>query len=238
VLASQDDRWALEIDPHRPGLTHEGLVGAAHAAARRLGHEVDVVAPESDLARYRVVLAPGLILATPERQAALRTALAAGTLVVLGARSLVADADDCWLEEPLPAGFADALGSSVQDFFGLEDPAELALETVALAGDAGRARETIPAGMWAEVLAEPAVGSGAEVVARYATGWQAGRPAAVRHGGLAYLGATSVEAWQALLALLVGPGPAGLGTATRERFVRAGRPITLDHASLTIDGLG
>jgi len=237
VLASQDDRWALEINPHRPGLTHERLVGAAHAAARRLGHEVDVVAPETDLTRYRVVLAPALILATPERQAALRAALAAGTIVILGARSLVADADDCWLEEPLPAGFAAALGSSVQDFFGLENPLELALQVVAPADEPGLARETIPAGIWAEVLAEPAAGSGAEVVARYTTGWQAGRPAAVRHGGLAYLGATSVEAWQALLALLVGPGSAGPGTATQECFMRAGRRITLDHASLAINGL-
>lgn len=233
VLSSQDDRWAIEIDPHRPGLTHQGLLAAAHGAARRLGHEVDVVAPEADLTRYRIVLAPALLIATPARLDALRAALDAGALVVLGARSLVTDADDCWLEEPLPAGFAERLGSRVVDWFGLHAP--VVLSVAGADGSAGAS--AVPGGIWTDVLAEPAAGSGAEVVARYETGWMAGLPAAVRRGKLAYLGATSVEAWTAVLGALAGPGPAGIGDATEERFARGDRVIVVDHDRLTIDGL-
>ncbi len=234
LLTTHDDRWAIEISPHRAGLTHQALVVAAHAAARRLGYEVDVVAPEPAIAgRYRVLLAPALHLATPEVRATLRAALDAGALVILGARSLVKDADNCWVEEPLPAGFAGQLGSFVADWFGLQTPVTLAVA----ASDHGPGASGVPAGIWTDVLAEPAEGSGAEVIARYETGWMAGLPAAVRRGELAYLGATSTEAWQALLQQLIGPGPAGIAGPAEERFVRAGRSIVLNHDRLTVHGL-
>jgi beta-galactosidase len=235
VLAATEDHWAIEIDPHRAGLTHHELVTAAHAAARRLGWEVDVVAPEDDLTGYRLVLGPALQFSTPARRASLRAALDAGVTVVLGARSLVKDLDDCWVATPLPDGFTDRLGTSVTDWFGLHDPVTLAMAPGEQGSPAGTTG--VPVGPWAEVLAEPADGSGTQVLARYETGWLSGLPAAVRGHGVAYLGATSIEAWLAVLEALVGTGPAGVATPDEERFVRDGRVIVLDHRRLTTSGL-
>lgn len=223
LLWSIDDDWAIEIGPHRPDLTHRALVVAAHAAAQRLGLEVDVVAPDDDLTAYRVVLAPALVIATPARLARLREALDAGALVVLGARSLVKDEDDCRLEEALPAGLTDALGARV-------------VESVA-ADDALRVEPFgTEAGPWADVL--EASDAGGEVVASYAGGPLDGLPAAVRAGNLAYAGFTATGAWIGLLRkLLDGRLPVADVPPARERFERAGHVIELDHERVELDGL-
>jgi beta-galactosidase len=229
VTWSVDDHWAIGIDPHRPGLTHQGLCVAAYAAARRLGWEVDVVAPEDDLSGYRAVLAPALHLATEARLRRLTDALAKGTLVILGPRSLVKDAEDCWLEQPLPGGLAERLGSRVTDWFGLHEDVPVDV------GEDGRSR--VSAGPWAEILEQPRSTVPARVAARYGSGWMSGLPAAVANDGLAYLGAASTEAWEALLEDLLGVGPAGRTGADEERFTRAGRTITIDHRTLRVRGI-
>jgi beta-galactosidase len=229
LLHSYEDAWAIEIDPHRAGLTHRALAQPVHAAVRRLGIDLDVLGPGDDLAGYDVVLAPGLHLASPARIDRLHEALAAGSLVVLGPRSLVKDLDDCWLEEPLPGGLAGTLGARIAE--GLSQTLPVSVEP---GGD--------PAGPWTDVLeVDPTADGTVEVAARYAGPTHlAGSPAAVRNGSLACVGFSSVEAWTTLLARwLTERGHRVLAPKPMvERFSRAGREITLDHSALEVTGLG
>lgn len=231
VTWSIEDAWAIEIDPHRAGLTHQALCVAAYAAARRLGWEVDAVDPESDLRGYRVVLAPALHIATPARLARIEEALEGGTAVLLGPRSLVRDVDACWLDVPLPGGLAPRLGTRVTDWFGLHEELWAALDE-----DAASAT-SLPVGPWADVLEEPAPSSGARVVARYADGPFPGAPAVVSRDRLTYVGLSSTEAWEVMVASVIGTGPAGRAGEGEERFVREGRTIVLDHARVRTEGL-
>ena len=228
VVSTVDDHWAVEIDPHRPGLTHRQLVNAAHAGAWRCGLEAAIVDPLDDLTAYDLVLAPGLLIWTPERQSSLERALDAGTTVVLGPRSLVADVDDCWLETPLPGGLAARLGARVVETFAWDG-------TVTVDETA----EPLPGGPWVDVL-EPDPAGSAEVLARFAGGdHPAGLVAAVRTGNLAYAGISSAEAWAAIVRRVAPPSlPTTTVPAHQERFVRAGRTIVIDHDRLTVDGLG
>ena len=228
VLDSIEDTWAIEIDPHRAGLHHRLLVQAAHAATRRLGLECDVIDPDDDLAGYQLILAPALQLVMPTRLARLQAALAAGSTVVLGPRSLVKDADDCWLETPLPGGLAEVLGGRVIE--GLSQTLDVSVEP----GEA-------PAGIWVDVLeVDPDASPAPEILARYSgASHLAGDVAAMRRGGLVYLGASSVEAWTDLVERLA--SEVGLLTLPRlpaasetERFVRGDRVVTLDHGSWTL----
>jgi beta-galactosidase len=217
-----DDAWVLEIDPHRAGLRHRDFVVPAYRAARRLGLDVDVVDPTEDLTGYEIVLAPALHLRTPERVSALLAAVDSGATVVVGPRALVRDADAVWVDEPLPGGLAGRLGTRVTD--------ALAHETWP-AGPPPVTVDGAPAGPWLDVLAEPAAGTGAEVLSRWGGGtWLDGLPAVVRTGGLVYCGPSSDEAWTALLARLSGrqPLPEHL-----ERVERAGRVVELDHATFS-----
>lgn len=61
--------------------------------------------------------------------------------------------------------------------------------------------------------------------------------AAVRNGNLAYSGASSAEAWAALVRR-VAPPALTLTTvaANEERFVRGDRTIVIDHDRLTVEG--
>ena len=225
VLWSIDDHWAIGLEPRRPGLTHLQLVVAAHAAARRLGLEVDVRSPEDDLTGYEAVLAPALYMSAAERLASLRAALEEGALVVLGARSLIKDMEDCWLEEPLPGGLAAELGAQVVESHA--PASELRVEPFGA-----------PAGPWLDVL--EVTDPRAEVLATYSgESYLDGCPAAVRNGNLVYAGFTSTDAWIGLLRVLLADRLELVDVPTsRERFVRDSRVIELDHDRLEVSGAG
>jgi beta-galactosidase len=221
LLHSYEDAWAVEGEPHRAGMTHRGHLLPAYAAARRLGEDVDVVAPTDDLTGYEVVLAPALHLHSAERVAALVAALDAGALVVLGPRSLVRTMDAVWLSEAAPGGLVGRLGARVgqsRSNAGWPPPGAATGITV----------EGLDAGPWVETYE---VTGAAEVVATYAGGSLDGQPAAVRSGGLAAVGSADAEVWALLLGRLLGrePGPAHV-----ERFDRGGVELRLDHAARTL----
>ncbi len=215
LLHSADDVWAIEINPHRAGTTHRSLQLPAYVAARRLGLDVAIADPASDLTGYEWVLAPALHLATPERLAAIEAALDTGAHVVLGPRSLVVDAELAWSDRPLPAGLAARLGARVVEHLSQTSPVTVAPWST-------------PAGPWTDVLAA----DDAEVVATYAGGSHLdGRPAAVRRGGLVYAGFSGANTWTALLSDLLGLHP---HEPSLEVFSRGGRNLTLDHRTLTV----
>ena len=228
ALSTVDDHWAIEIDPHRPGLTHRKLVNAAHAGARRCGLEATIVDPLDDLSAFDIVLAPGLLIWTAERQASLERALDAGTTVILGPRSFVADVDDCWLENALPGGLAGRLGARVVESFAWDGP-------VTLDGADGPQ----PSGPWVDVLESDPAGS-AVVIGRFGgADHPGGQVAVIRTANLVYAGVSSAEAWAAVIGLVAPPSlPIVTVTAGQERFVRGERTIVLDHDRLTVTGLG
>jgi beta-galactosidase len=246
VLFSMEDTWAIEIDPHLTGLTYRQLLLGAYQGLRRLGVDVDVVSPTDDLTRYALVVAPALHLHNAEREASLRAALAAGTTVVLGPRSLVKTWENAWVDAPEPAGFSALLGARVRDTLTQSTPG---LRVLAGKGE----RPAAAAGPFVDVYelltADALEGTArpARVIARYEGGWLDGEPAAVARGNLAVCGASSTDAWIAVLVALLGKRiHSELGSPlldgevdppTVERFIRDGHMITIDHESLTVSGV-
>lgn len=234
------DAWSLETVPQTHGAGHRPLVTAAHAAARRLGLDVDVVPADADLTSYEVVLAPALHVVTDDRVARLQAALDAGRTVVLGPRTLVRDPHGRWVDVALPGGLADRLGARV-DHAGSptgwprrgDHRSHLQLTGTAAAAPADEAdAPPLPIGPWVDTLR--GLDDDVEVLARAVGAPLDGEVISARRGGLVHLGASSVEAWTAVLGALLDlePTPAHLA-----RYVRAGRTITIDHEQLTIDGL-
>ena len=225
------DAWTLEVIPQVPDASHRMLVIAAHAAARRLALDVDVVPADADLTGYELVLAPALHTVTPDRVARLEAALEAGALVILGPRSLVRDEHAVWVDEPVPGGLSARLGARVEHAGSpagwprdASAPSQLVLDDP---------REPLPVGGWIETMTD--VAAGTSVLGRARGGPLDGAPVVVRRGGLVHLGAASTEAWAQVLGLLLRrrPRPDHL-----EVFERGGRHVTLDHRTRTIGGLG
>ncbi len=217
------DAWAMNLDPHRPGLTHRKLVVDAHAGARRTGAVVDVVPVDADLTGYAIVLAPGLHLINEARVATLLAAADAGATVVVGARTLVKDTENGWTDAPHPHGLAERLGAHVTEWgstatwpVGGEEP------LLALDG------ELLDAGPWAETFAP---NGSCEVLATWAGTHRDGQPAVVRGDGIVGMGASSEDAWAAVVGMLAGRDvvPAG-----EERHERGALTVTLRQADLGV----
>ncbi|WP_240978392.1 beta-galactosidase [Planctomonas sp. JC2975] len=152
----------------------------------RHGVAAEVVRSGSELSGYDVVLVPHSYVIEPDSADALSRATAAGTLVVVGPFSGVADASTNILQGRFPVLLRHLVGVSGEEWGGLPDqPTPLAMEADWDAAPSG--------GGTATVIGERLRTEGAEVLARFAGGPYAGHPAITRntHGaGTAwYLGA-------------------------------------------------
>ncbi|HWA61853.1 MAG TPA: beta-galactosidase [Caulobacteraceae bacterium] len=66
LVFSYEADWQVQIQPHAQGFRWLALAFDAYAALRRLGLDVDIVAPDGDFAGYRLIVAPSLPIVTDE----------------------------------------------------------------------------------------------------------------------------------------------------------------------------
>jgi len=84
LVMSYEGDWEISIQPHGGGFSWIRLAWEAYSALRKLGIDVDIVAPDADFAGYKLVVCPSLpILAEATLEALERS----GALVLLGPRT-------------------------------------------------------------------------------------------------------------------------------------------------------
>ncbi len=165
LLFDWDSWWAVELDA-RPSVAVTYL-DQAHAYYRALWDEgitVDVVAPDADLGRYKLVIVPTLHLVSDEIAASLGTYVTAGGTAVVTYFSGVVDENDHIRPGGLGAAFEPWLGVKVEEFFPLPPGVSVDL-------DDGTVATT-----WTEQLHT----TGAETIVSYASGPLTGVPAVTR----------------------------------------------------------
>ncbi|WP_433304400.1 beta-galactosidase [Actinoplanes sp. CA-030573] len=180
VLFSWESWWAAEGDGRPSEAVHYlDQVHHSYRALRELGITADVVAPEADLTRYRLVVIPCHYLVTDAQAAAVRRYVEGGGHVVVTFFSGIADEHDRIRLGGYPGAFRDVLGIVGEELRPLLPDAAVALDD----GDHGR--------LWTERLRA----AGADVVRRFADGPLAGGPAVTRNrygSGLAWYVATQL----------------------------------------------
>jgi beta-galactosidase len=162
ILHDAESAWAL-AGPGLPSpdLDHAALVADAHRALGRAGRIADIVGPGADLSGYRLVLIPGLYIASEATAEVVRGYVGrGGTAVVWYASGIVDPSLRVW-PGPYPGAFRHVLGVRVVEWRPLAPGAVLRLST----GDTGRE--------WSEAVEL----AGAEAVVRY----DDGGPAVTRH---------------------------------------------------------
>ena len=202
LLWDADARWALDA-PGLPSrhLRYVPLVREWHTALWRAGVTTDVVHPEGDLARYRMVLAPGAYLCSDVGVAALRRYVDGGGHLVLGCFSMVADEHQRVRTGGWPGGLLDVVGVRVEEVH------------PAATGDGVQLTGGWTGAWWSESL-DLVDEDDVDVLARYAGGVLAGRPAVTRHRfgtGTAWYVSTRLD--EVSLAAFVGQVLAATGTA-------------------------
>ena len=206
LIYSQDSRWSIEQERHTRDYDPVAVMKDWYRPFATAGIRVDVVPPDADLSRYRLVLAPQLTVLDAAAAHRLEMYVQAGGHLLLGPRSGIKDGDNA-LAPHQPGGLTEVLGARVGYYYPIDAP-------VTLSGTGLSATARI----WAETFD---VSPGTKVLARYASrsGWLSDKPAfvmkAVGRGWIAYLGAlldvdgqAALARWARTQAAVTGPiGP-------------------------------
>ncbi|HYO33890.1 MAG TPA: beta-galactosidase [Nocardioidaceae bacterium] len=173
--------WACELDSHPSvDVTYLDRPHALHAALTDLGIGVDIVHPDTDLDRYRLLLVPTLYSVTDTAAGRVEAAVRAGASALVTYFSGITDEDDHVRLGGYPGAFRDLLGVRAEEFAPLR-----AGEKVALSDGSA-------ADVWTERLHL----AGASAEATYLDGPLPGTPAVTRHQhgrGVAWYLATRLD---------------------------------------------
>jgi beta-galactosidase len=234
ILYDYNSLWALETQPNTgDGFNYMEMASRWDKALARLGVTADAVRIDSDLSRYKVLIAPTVHVCPPATAARLTAYVQDGGTLILGPRSGVKEEEGAIVDALLPGLLAELAGCYVEEYDAFNAVAGLTMHV----RDAGGSRYR------AHGLADVLLSQGAaEPVLWYDDHYYAGRPAAVRNatgaGACTYLGTVLDDAGlHALLTRTL----AETGIATREdlpesiettcRAGRAGRfRFYLNHA--------
>jgi len=133
-----------------------------------------IVSPDSDLSRYKIVIAPFLNVVRPGVYENLRAFVAGGGTLIVGPRSGFKDEHNRLFTTPQPGPLAELTGSTVR-FFDSMEPERMNV----LRWDHLTHTHRTEAGLWAEVL-EVEDAANCEVIAYYSNSWYANQPAITR----------------------------------------------------------
>ena len=196
-LFSYDSRWAIDIQRMHKDFDPIRQFTDFYRPFRLAAQGAAVIAPEADLTRYRLVVAPSLNVLTAAQAQHLADYVQGGGTLVLGPRTGQKDDANALWDVRQPGPLRDLLGAHVEQFY-VQDG------TVALTGSLGAGKAAI----WAEALVPDR--ADAQVLARYSEpgGWLDNQAAVVSRkvgkGRIVYVGAwLAPEAMARLAGMLV-----------------------------------
>lgn len=182
ILHSYPSRWDINWQKMNPAYDAIDELMSYYTPLHKLGYTIDIVPPDRDLSRYKLVIAPGLEVLTRSEADNLAHYLQAGGNLVFGQRSGMKDENNSRWPQRQPGPLTSLLGAHVEQFTALDKP-------IAISGIWGDAKSEL----FAEQLTIKA--DDAKVMMRYQApySWLDGQPAAVTrkvgNGSFTYIGA-------------------------------------------------
>ena len=181
ILQSYKSRWTINWQRENPNYNPIDELMSYYKPLHELGNSIDIVSPQDDLSRYKLVVAPGLNVMPLAVVDNLMRYVAQGGNLVLGQRSGMKDGDNSRWQERQPGPLTKILGGRVEQYFAL-------IHSVPVSGDWG----TNESQLYAERLQVNA--ADVNVLMRYekSNGWLDGSPAAITRkvgrGTITYIG--------------------------------------------------
>ena len=168
IIRSYDQEWAIDIQPHHPGLRYIGHLMSYYRALWHNNVPVDLIPEEADFSGYRLLITPLMFLMKPGMADKLRAYAEKGGTLVITMRSGVKDEHDIALSDgPLPCGLDDLCGARVTEYDCL----------LQAEGSVRWGGEGYPCGLWCDVLETTT----AEALAVYGHEFYAGTPAITKN---------------------------------------------------------
>jgi len=187
ILHSYPSHWSInwqKMNPNYDAIT--GLM-SYYTPLHELGYTIDIIPPDRDLSKYKLVIAPGLEVLTQAEADNLARYVKGGGHLVFGQRSGMKDENNSRWPQRQPGPLASLLGARVEQYEALNTP----VEASGIWGDA-------KASLFAEQLTAPT--DDIKVLMRWHAphSWWDGQPAAITHkigsGEFTYIGAWLDEA--------------------------------------------
>ncbi len=181
ILHSYPSRWTVNWQKMNPAYDAVNALMSYYTPLHELGCTIDIVPPDRDLSKYKLVIAPALEVLTQAEAENLTRYVKQGGHLVLGQRSAMKDEHNSRWPQRQPGPLTSLLGARVEQFTALDHPID-----VTGAWDESRAD------LFAEQLTVQA--DDVKVLARYHApqSWLDGQPAAVTRkigtGSISYLG--------------------------------------------------
>lgn len=236
ILFDWSSWWAAESEA-RPSqrLKVMDQLLAYYRPLLRHGLSVEVVHPNSDLARFDLVLLPNLFIVEQEQATSLTHFVADGGQLLVGPFSAVADREAKLATARFPRVLSEVLGVSGEEWLPLAAPVPVIFTSPSAPHDGGDSQATL----WSEDL--EVHGANTKTLAYFASGRLSGKPAVTSNswglGEARYIGADLPAA--ALESLILSavqaagielPVPARLPDDV-EAVERGGRLFLLNHGS-------
>ena len=183
LVLDWENYWAVELEGRPARLDYVELVRHYYRALFEPDIAIDIIAPESDLSAYKLIIAPALYLVRDGVAENFEAFLSRGGTLVMSFFSGLVDANDRIIPGGYPGAFRKLLGLHIEDM----EPFP--------SGQVRHIRSphfTAKCGWWADFI----VPDTAETVATFAEEPWTGRPAITRNAfgrGLAYYLGTQVE---------------------------------------------
>ena len=169
MILSYDTRWAFQGQPNHADFKYASLFTSYYKALHVRNIGVDIVPPDADLSRYRLVIAPAVYVLAQETADRLRGFVQNGGTLIATARTGVKDEANAVVNSYLPGLLAEVCGVEVVDYD--VRPAEMSVPLELKLPDG--ASETAHARLWFDVLRPVS----AQAVATYQSEYFSGSPA-------------------------------------------------------------
>lgn len=169
MIHSYDTRWAFQIQPNHNDFNYPDLFISYYKALHTRNIGVDIVPPDADLSRYRLVIAPALFVLPDETAERLRSFVRNGGILITTARSGVKDEVNAIVNQFLPGRLAEVCGVEVDEYDVLTRDATIPVEVTFPNCEP----QTAQACLWFDVLHTTT----AQPIATYQAGYFSGTPA-------------------------------------------------------------
>jgi beta-galactosidase len=157
IIYDYESIWSLASQPGYPEHDYLRAVARYYNALFRAGVNVDLISPDADLGRYKLVLAPALVVLPDARARTLTAYVERGGVLLTDARSGVKDENNLAHARTLPGLLSEVLGIEIDEYGALEG------RSYPVHGDRGLFPDTLTAIDYVDWVTP----KGAEVWARY-----------------------------------------------------------------------
>ncbi len=129
LLFTYDDLWALQRQPQSQESGYLRHLFTFYQALSWLGIPVDLVSPDADWSRYRLLLAPTAHIGTPAMAEKLTRFVSDGGTLLMGVRSGFKTESNLVTAQPLPGDFRALTGVTVTSWQALPEGVTVSLST-------------------------------------------------------------------------------------------------------------